>query len=934
MKFFNIPSNYNFLESLYNFILMNFNNTNLSNLIIFLPSRRSVNELKRIFIKNKKIIFLPNIKAIGDIDYDDIILNNLNYNILQKITTLTRTISNIKYKLLSIEEFSKKYSLKQSIQLTEELNNFLLEIKQNNCDLNKLDELVDEEYSIYWQNILYFLKTFVNRWQKILNENNITNIESYRIETIKYYIENFNNLETLKNPIIIAGNSLTNNNIISLVESLLRFDNSYFIFKGYENIINTEDKKYINEFHSHYLFYNFLDKLNIKEKIKDLKYDDFKIVDDNIIYTIYYSSLPSELVYKWKELKINSLDHIEAIECDNILEEIKAITFYLLDYISKNNLTNIAVISNIEYSDILEENFKFYNIPTNNTFGTKFSNNFVSNLLFLIIDLAIDNFKIDNFFDFLKNKNFIFHERKEEIKELENLILKEQINAINLDGYIKESIKYNLNNLNKFLLEIQDIFKPILIKKEILLENLSHFHLEIFQKCIKTEILSNKENKKIIEFMINFNKENKNSFKINLEDYKILLKYFLSKQSYIKEFSLFPAVNIIKLEESKLINYDLIILFNCNEGVYPEKIANDSWLNNNMRKIFGLFSKNISIGKNYYDFIQLLSQKKILITRSLKKNNTVTFKSRFLERLEILLKMHNCFLKNNNEILKFVRYDNSVNEKNKIIIERPNPKANFSKIKNISATNFETLIKNPYDFYVKYFLQLKENNILNNLQKITFVGNFIHLIFENFVNNYEKYKNNIDILTQELLDNKFYNNKIIIQFYKKRIFLIAKKFYNLDKEIRLISIKSITEKNFSYKMNNYDINLFAKIDRIDFYNNKDIGFVDYKTGSDCSLKSLINGLEKQQLIFTAYILSKNNYNIKNFGIWKTSVDKFKKTIIQNDIDNMEEILSNTEKFIQLVFDYFYLNGKFKATNYNLNSNFKHICRVDEWLYNK
>ena len=96
MKFLNIPANYNFLESLYKFILDNFsNNLDVSNLTVFLPSRRSVNELKRIFLKNSQnqSLFLPTLKAIGDIDYDDIVLNGLDYDSLTNYSELTKPIS-------------------------------------------------------------------------------------------------------------------------------------------------------------------------------------------------------------------------------------------------------------------------------------------------------------------------------------------------------------------------------------------------------------------------------------------------------------------------------------------------------------------------------------------------------------------------------------------------------------------------------------------------------------------------------------------------------------------------------------------------------------------------------------------------------------------------------------------------------------------------
>ena len=51
MHVLNIESNYSFLDSLYQFLIEKFNNyINISEVTVFLPSRRSVNELKHIFL--------------------------------------------------------------------------------------------------------------------------------------------------------------------------------------------------------------------------------------------------------------------------------------------------------------------------------------------------------------------------------------------------------------------------------------------------------------------------------------------------------------------------------------------------------------------------------------------------------------------------------------------------------------------------------------------------------------------------------------------------------------------------------------------------------------------------------------------------------------------------------------------------------------------
>ena len=158
MQYLNIPANQNFLETLYKYILdeFNYNPLKLSELVVLLPSRRSCNELKKIFLKNsdKKAVLLPKIKAIGDISYDELLLEEIDLNILKKFKEIAKPISNIKYKLLMIKQllqFKQNINVEQVVNLAKELNIFLNEVLSNNLTFDDLKNIVDDEYAEHWQ---------------------------------------------------------------------------------------------------------------------------------------------------------------------------------------------------------------------------------------------------------------------------------------------------------------------------------------------------------------------------------------------------------------------------------------------------------------------------------------------------------------------------------------------------------------------------------------------------------------------------------------------------------------------------------------------------------------------------------------------------------------------------------------------------------------
>ena len=105
---------------------------------------------------------MPNIKAIGDIDYDDFIMNNFNLDLLKKFQEISKPVSNIKYKLLLIKQLSielKSSNIDYLISLANELEVFINKVEEEKLDINNLYNIVDDEYSKYWQKILDILIT-------------------------------------------------------------------------------------------------------------------------------------------------------------------------------------------------------------------------------------------------------------------------------------------------------------------------------------------------------------------------------------------------------------------------------------------------------------------------------------------------------------------------------------------------------------------------------------------------------------------------------------------------------------------------------------------------------------------------------------------------------------------------------------------------------
>ncbi|MDA9231318.1 hypothetical protein N9O56_01975, partial [Rickettsiales bacterium] len=202
---FNIKANYNFLESLASLILEKYGQDPLylAKITILLPTRRACRNFRDILLKqyNKNSIILPKIKAIGDINIEEIALDIKNNNHLQELQQYSRSF--LKYHTLLIDEirkfnkrtelFGKNINVKQLNLIAKNLEEFLNEIDREELDLDNLDNIKEEDIASHKQKILSFLRNFGSNWRNILRKNNIQSKTIYQNQLIDLYCQYLQN---------------------------------------------------------------------------------------------------------------------------------------------------------------------------------------------------------------------------------------------------------------------------------------------------------------------------------------------------------------------------------------------------------------------------------------------------------------------------------------------------------------------------------------------------------------------------------------------------------------------------------------------------------------------------------------------------------------------------------------------------------------------
>lgn len=966
MNILNISLSQNFLINLYNFIIKKSNNNlELSNITILLPSRRSCNELKRIFLENSKnnAIILPNIKAIGDIDYDDLFFKLPNKDDFKNYLDFSANTSRIKYKILLIKELLKwtktsnknifkNIQMEQITNLALELEKFLNEVNKNNLDLDNLDKIVDDEYSQHWQEILSFLKVFSKKWNKFIEDNNLISITTYRTKILEFNAEYFKNNKPT-NPIIIAGISSNIKSTYNLIKNIIQHDNCYFIFNGLDTTLTENEWEKINVFHPQYLLKNLLDEcFNIKrDKITNINYNND--INKNLEKIISYAMLPYYETYKWQnklDINKNDFDNISKIECTNSAEELDIVSFIIKYNYIKYNKTIAVITNNDNFANQLEIKLKNFNIKVNNTFGNKISRTDFVKYLFLILDIIKSDYESITLLSLLKHNLTLCGYKKDELNKL-ILILEDKILREYGNTNFKK-LKLNIQNLNNTeLIKFFDNFSNTLNElnfKNVDFQTILKKHIEIAINLISNDKIdgndifwnNEKNGTELLNFFNELVEESKEYGKVhdNIE-YSYLLTYLIAENSYSDKYSIHPMVNIISPQEAKLLNYDLVIISNLNEGEFPPHIATDPWMSNSMRKNFNLPAREEIIGSFAYDFIQLLCNKEVILTRSIKENGALTTKSKYLMRLETFLLCQNLKIKENNIWHDVYKKYNEVQDFK--TIKRPKPTPPLDKRPNeLYATEIEKLMNNPYDIYAKRILKLKVKNGFYDDKIFAFFGSATHQALENYVKNYEKLDKNQ--LFEKLINygresfDEYFSDEITKELSFIKFINLAKWFINEDAKIRKAGYMISAERVEKFYIEDLDFTVSAKIDRIEEINNN-INIADYKTGTPPSSKDVLSG-KKPQLVIEAIILESQNKKVNNLVYWAVR-GKDKNEIQTINCDNINELINIGKNAIYRLINYFKIyDNCYIATSFDLNSNnhyvsdYKHLSRVDEWGY--
>lgn len=330
---------------------------------------------------------------------------------------------------------------------------------------------------------------------------------------------------------------------------------------------------------------------------------------------------------------------------------------------------------------------------------------------------------------------------------------------------------------------------------------------------------------------------------MSAQDYADLVDALLRAEEVRDRDAPHPHILIWGTIEARVMGADLVILGGLNEQSWPDAPPADPWLNRKMRQQAGLLLPERRIGLAAHDFQQAIGAKEVWLTRAERSEDAETVPSRWLNRL-INLMQGLPQINGPKALAEMEAKGHRWLELGRALeapihappAPRPSPVPPVTARPNqLSVTNIERLIRDPYAIYASKVLRLRQLNPIQHAPNAMHRGTIIHKVFEIFVSNAAI---NVDLVTEDqllcvaraVLEANVPWPTDRIQ-WRVRIEKVARWFVEQERARRAYSWPVQFEKTGAIDIAEPPFRVTAKADRIDLNDRGEALVYDYKTGT-------------------------------------------------------------------------------------------------------
>lgn len=882
-KVYSIPTGVSFVDQLAAGILDRVGNDPLAlaGVTVLLPTRRSCRSLREAFLRRSggQPMLLPRMSPLGELDAASLSLTSAE-ELPGVPLELPDPISGLKRQMmlarLILQATGVSATTAQAVRLGADLGRLIDAVWTEDVAFDRLASLVPEDYAQHWQVTLEFLKIVTEHWPAILGASALTDPAQRRNLVLQTQAALWR-AEPPQGLVIAAGSTGSIPASADLLAVVAALPQGAVVLPGLD--LEADEASWdairADEAHPQHGLAHLLDRLSVG-RAAVRRWNDAEEPRAARARLLAEAMRPAATTESWRELDgldAAALEGLTRIDAPTAEEEASVIALLLRHALETPGKTAALVSPDRNLARRVAMALTRWGIAVNDSAGQPLVHTAVGTYLRLTAELAASGAHPLALLALAKHPlaagGHDPAEFRRSARALERTVLRGPRPAEGFAGLIaalKAAARFDHPDQQAALLDwlenLETLAAPFMevLFSEAPLSDLVRAHVAFAEALASrtdapgSEFLWRQDDGEEAATFVHELLEAADGFPaVPGKDYPALLDALMAMRPVRPRFGLHPRLYILGPMEARLQHFDLLVLGGLNEGTWPPDPGADPWMSRPMRRDFGLPSPERMVGLSAHDFTHACGAEEVVLTRAERVDGTPTVPSRWLLRLETVLRALGLDRRIELAGEPWLAWARGLDEPDAVRpVAPPEPRPPVSaRPRKLSVTKIEKWMRDPYAIYAEHVLRLRKLDPIAADPGAADRGQFIHAALDAFVKAYPGHLpddalHRLLAMGRESFGPLLHSHPDVWAFWWPRFERIAEWFVGQERDRRRTLKPLATEVSGELALSGPagPFLLTAKADRIDS-GGEGLVLIDYKTGTPPSTREIELGFAPQ-----------------------------------------------------------------------------------------
>ncbi|TAN59404.1 MAG: double-strand break repair protein AddB, partial [Magnetospirillum sp.] len=839
----------------------------LAEMEVLLPTRRACRALSDAFLRlsGGRPLLLPRLKPLGDLDEEELELGGADpLDLAPAIPPLERRLILARLIIVMAKAGGGHTPAPdQAARLAAELGGLLDSVQSERLDFTRLDTLAPADYAAHWQLTLDFLKILTRSWPAILAERGVLDAEDRLNQVMAAQLAAWT-AQPPTHPIIAAGSTGSRPATADLLAGIAALPRGRVVLPGLDQAMDEASWRALDPAHPQYGLKLLLAQLTVERgAVKPLSDDPDP--RSGRVRLLAEALRPAGTCEAWRALTplpAETLEGVSRLDAPGPREEAGAIALMLRREMEEEGRTAALVTPDRALARRVAGELERWGIHIDDSAGRPLGTTEPGAFLRLSAEMVAGAFAPHATLACLKHPiaagGMDAAAFRAVARRLEIDVLRGPRPGPGVAGLLAATKDRRLAAILADLEALAAPFAALLAAESVRLADLVHAHMEFAEGLAADNRLPGparlwhgEAGEAAARFAAELARAAPALGEMAGRSYPALFEELMAGQVARSAWDHHPRLHIWGPLEARLQHADLLILGGLNEGGWPAPPEAGPWMSRPMREAFGLPPPERRVGLAAHDFAQGFGAPRVVLTRSVRVDGTPTVPSRWLMRLDAVMKA--CGLRFAADATPWLGWHGLLDHPDRWV--RPEPPAPrpplAARPRRLSVTEIETWMRDPYAVYARHVLGLKALDPIDADPGAADYGSMVHLALERFVRLYpralppEPEARLLEIGREVFAEAVA--SPALWAFWWPRFVAIARWVAAKDADRRPDVTMAHAEVKGALEIDapGGPFTLIAKADRIDVLRDGSLALIDYKTGQPPSAKEVAAGYAPQ-----------------------------------------------------------------------------------------